>query len=75
MDLNVQHQTFFFFLPVMENRSQMIFWVEMLSPGALEKPGVPVTVHGENFYSWDKEQHHNQESQALTPPWWYLSSF
>lgn len=51
MELNVQHETFFFSLSVMENRSQMIFWVEMLSPGALEKPGVRVIVYGRSFYS------------------------
>lgn len=32
MELNVRHLTFF---PVIGNRSPMIFWVEVLSPGAL----------------------------------------
>lgn len=74
MELNVQHQTFPPY-PVMETRSQMIFWVEMLSPGALEKPGVPVIMHGGSFSSGDKKESHSQESQALIPPWQCLSSF
>lgn len=44
-------------------------------PRSPERPGEPVVVHGESFYSGDKEESHNEDSQALTPPWWYLSSF